>query len=33
MVIDSLVWLIEEAFQGDPSHSLIANLKDLREED
>jgi uncharacterized damage-inducible protein DinB len=33
MVIDSLVWLIKEAFQGDPSHSLIANLKDLREED
>jgi len=31
--IDTLVWLIEEAFEGDPSHSLLANLKDLREED
>jgi Protein of unknown function (DUF664). len=30
--IDTLVWLIEEAFEGDPSHSLLANLKDLREE-
>lgn len=33
VVIDTFVWLIEEAFQGDPSHSLLANLKDLREED
>lgn len=32
-VIDSLARLIEEAFEGDPSHSLLANLKDLREED
>ena len=32
-VIDNLAWLIEEAFEGDPSHSLLANLKDLREED
>jgi uncharacterized damage-inducible protein DinB len=31
--IDTLIWLIEEAFEGDPSHSLLANLKDLREED
>jgi uncharacterized damage-inducible protein DinB len=31
--IDTLAWLIEEAFEGDPSHSLLANLKDLREED
>jgi uncharacterized damage-inducible protein DinB len=31
--IDTLVRLIEEAFEGDPSHSLLANLKDLREED
>src|SRR5215216_311811 len=31
--IDSLAWLIEEAFEGDPSHSLLANLNDLREED
>jgi uncharacterized damage-inducible protein DinB len=33
ITIDSLAWLIEEAFQGDPSHSLLANLQDLREED
>ena len=31
--IDTLSWLIEEAFDGDPSHSLLANLHDLREED
>src|SRR5690349_366041 len=31
--IDILAWLIEEAFEGDPSHSLIANLHDVREED
>lgn len=31
--IDTLAWLIEEAFEGDPSHSLLANLQDLREED
>ena len=31
--IDALAWLIEEAFDGDPSHSLLANLHDLREED
>jgi uncharacterized damage-inducible protein DinB len=33
IAINTLAWLIEEAFQGDPSHSLLANLKDLREED
>jgi len=31
--IDTLAWLIEDAFQGDPSHSLLANLRDLRDED
>jgi uncharacterized damage-inducible protein DinB len=31
--IDTLAWLAEEAFDGDPSHSLLANLRDLREED
>ena len=31
--IDTLVWLIEEAYDGDPSHSLLVNLRDLREED
>jgi uncharacterized damage-inducible protein DinB len=29
--IDTLVWLIEDAFQGDPSHSLLANLNDLKD--
>jgi uncharacterized damage-inducible protein DinB len=33
VAIDTLAWLIEEAFDGDPSHSLLANLNDLREED
>jgi hypothetical protein len=33
IVIDTLAWLTEDAFEGDPSHSLIANLHDLREED
>lgn len=33
IAIDILAWLIEEAFEGDPSHSLLANLRDLREED
>ena len=33
VAIDTLAWLIEEAFDGDPSHSLLANLHDLREED
>jgi uncharacterized damage-inducible protein DinB len=32
-VIDTLAWLIEDAFESDPSHSLLANLHDLREED
>lgn len=31
--LDILAWLIEEAFQGDPSHSLLANLHNLRDED
>ncbi len=29
--IDTLVWLIEDAFQGDSSHSLLANLHDLKD--
>jgi len=33
IAIDTLAWLIEEAFEGDPSHSLLANLHDLRDED
>lgn len=31
--IETLVWLIEDAFQGDPDNSLLSNLHDLREED
>ena len=31
--VDTLVWLIEDAFEGDPSHSLLANLQDLRDDD
>jgi hypothetical protein len=31
--IDTLVWLIEDAFKGDTSHSLFANLRNLRPED
>lgn len=33
IAIDTLARLIEEAFDGDPSHSLLANLHELREED
>ncbi len=33
IAVDTLVWLIEDAFEGDPSHSLLANLQDLQEED
>ena len=31
--IDTLAWLIEDAFAGDPDHSLLANLRDLRDEE
>lgn len=31
--IDTLAWLIEEAFEGDPAQALLAYLRDLREED
>ena len=31
--LDTLCWLIEAAFGSEDSHSLMANLKDLREED
>jgi uncharacterized damage-inducible protein DinB len=31
--IDTLAWLIEDAFDGDPSHSLLANLREMRDED
>ena len=32
-MIDTLCWLIEEAFSGDPGQSLISNLANLREQD
>ena len=31
--IETLVWLIEDAFEGDPDHSLLANLRSIREAD
>jgi len=31
--IDTLVWLIEDAFQGDPTHSLLANLHEMTEDE
>lgn len=31
--LETLVWLIEDAFEGDPSHSLLGNLQDVRDED
>jgi uncharacterized damage-inducible protein DinB len=33
IAIETLAWLIEEAFEGDPNHSLLANLQNVREED
>ncbi|MEX0787704.1 MAG: DinB family protein [Anaerolineales bacterium] len=33
VAIDSLVWMTGQAFEGDPEQSLLANLRDLREED
>ena len=31
--IDTLVWLIHDAFEGDPDQSLLANLRGLSEQD
>lgn len=31
--LDILAWLIEDAFEGDPDQSLLASLRDVREED
>jgi hypothetical protein len=31
--IDTLCWLIEDAFAGDRSHSLMSNLANVREDD
>jgi uncharacterized damage-inducible protein DinB len=33
LTIATLAWLSEDAFEGDPDHSLMANVRDLREED
>jgi DinB family protein len=33
IAVDTLAWLIEEAFEGDPDQSLLANLRDLQEDD
>jgi uncharacterized damage-inducible protein DinB len=33
IILDTLIWLIEDAFQGDSSHSLIANLHDLDDDE
>jgi uncharacterized damage-inducible protein DinB len=32
IALDTLAWLIEDAFEGDPSHSLLANLRDVPDE-
>ena len=32
-MIDTLCWLIEQAFSGDPGQSLMSNLENLREQD
>ena len=31
--IETLAWLTEDAFEGDPDQSLLANLRGLREDD
>ena len=33
IAIDTLAWLIEDAFQRDSFHSLIANLRDLQDDE
>ena len=33
VAIDTLAWLIEEAFEGDLSHSLLSNIRDLPQAD
>jgi uncharacterized damage-inducible protein DinB len=33
VALDTLCWLIEDAFEGDLSQSLIKNLADIREDD
>lgn len=31
--VETLVWLLNDAFEGDPAQSLISNLSDVREGD
>jgi uncharacterized damage-inducible protein DinB len=31
--LETLIWLIEDAFDGDPDHSLLANLRSLQDEE
>ena len=31
--IDTLAWLIEQAYEGDPAQSLLVNLRELRDDD
>lgn len=33
IAIDTLIWLTEQAFSGDPAHSLMANLQGLSDEE
>lgn len=33
IALETLIWLIGDAFDGDPDQSLLANIRDLREED
>ena len=31
--IDMLAWMTQDAFEGDPNQSLIANLRDISDKD
>lgn len=31
--LDTLIWLTQDAFEGDPDHSLLANLRNVSEKD
>lgn len=31
--LETLIWLIEDAFDGDPDHSLLANLRSLQDDE
>jgi hypothetical protein len=33
IILDSLCWLVEDAFEGDPSQSLLGNLVNIRKGD